>query len=1109
MAFDHVVDVTAATAIDVSSDQRVVAVAASNNLTLLRPWANFRGVDEEPVHTCSVPRGPISLRPVLKLRFNPTLALAHLFATSSSAGALAVWSLEDVDSSSKGHWEPAHILQAHNQAVSSMSWHFGNPQQLLSGSNDGKIRLWDLRVRSKSQLSISHRNLAVRDVQFRKDSGGNHFAAALNNGTVEVWDVRHPDIPEVTFQAYNAAYSVDWNPCMNNILASGIRDGYLKIWDLNQSPTDENGASTSLGNSPQSPPSSLSSISKRSTRRPIHRPLQSIETMEKPVAKVLWRPQHPYQIVTSGAKGNQLQLWNTLEPHVPLATINACDAGDSAAGFEWVDLDLSLQHVLGSSLCGTSWWRSSFDDDDEFDADFDAVEVSSISMETASVQDGSSSFQASEINQHGRNSPTTESVSSEITHTLRTSAILRAANGSGAIESEKVQRLRDQQRQRFRKYKHQHKSAGDAQKSWSALLSCSKSGKLRLRLVTQAVRPIEVFRPSGLSFSVQSELAVSSETVPPMRLNDAFLLNKPLPEGTVFPKPRAHFALLRSLTEVRSTGSVADAVLGFDAEQFVTMAKAYVVQETLAGEIDGTEGNHHSENPIARCCSINAQVADDCRSPTVAQLWRLIKLLFCPRSADQQLTETKGWNDFDLEENLRHSDIPSVEDDFAGIGDEEGAKFNHESVPLLVGQLPRSLSIASTASRTSFPPTQQSEGGDLIQETSEAKIQSDASDHSNVCLEVESKEIDTAIQFPLPNPSQSLWLSSSLTMLCKLRTDGQLPDKDFVLSPKLMKQDAEELADALIAARPIVEEEPVPPGQQKLQKKRRRQRRKQFMEYYSSLYKAQLEQYGGSDIEMHQLLLRPLLSPRKLHEADETLTLERSSSANMSYVSYSSAQSLDERRKRGRRLNGSGLGTLSFQMLPRENKEFRSRLVHDILEYHANIGDVQTCVMILLVLRDSLQPKVDDKKKQLWFCSYIDLLQRLQVYAVAARIISASKDSEVEKWYRTTSMIAEGCSNCLKVNSRNIVPADVDFKGMCNTCKSLVSRCAICEQLVRGVYVWCQGCGHAGHLEHMNEWFKTETECPTGCGHKCDLIQFQEHLVKSRSELSSSTQQPL
>ena len=41
--------------------------------------------------------------------------------------------------------------------------------------------------------------------------------------------------------------------------------------------------------------------------------------------------------------------------------------------------------------------------------------------------------------------------------------------------------------------------------------------------------------------------------------------------------------------------------------------------------------------------------------------------------------------------------------------------------------------------------------------------------------------------------------------------------------------------------------------------------------------------------------------------------------------------------------------------------------------------------------------------------------------------------------------------------------------------------------IVKGPHVWCQGCGHGGHLIHMQEWFSKRVWCPAGCGHMCEF----------------------
>ena len=47
---------------------------------------------------------------------------------------------------------------------------------------------------------------------------------------------------------------------------------------------------------------------------------------------------------------------------------------------------------------------------------------------------------------------------------------------------------------------------------------------------------------------------------------------------------------------------------------------------------------------------------------------------------------------------------------------------------------------------------------------------------------------------------------------------------------------------------------------------------------------------------------------------------------------------------------------------------------------------------------------------------------------------------------------------------------------------------------VKGVYVYCPGCGHGGHLEHALEWFAVHEFCPTGCG---KIFDFYEYMYQS------------
>ncbi|KAF8560662.1 hypothetical protein P879_03918 [Paragonimus westermani] len=55
-----------------------------------------------------------------------------------------------------------------------------------------------------------------------------------------------------------------------------------------------------------------------------------------------------------------------------------------------------------------------------------------------------------------------------------------------------------------------------------------------------------------------------------------------------------------------------------------------------------------------------------------------------------------------------------------------------------------------------------------------------------------------------------------------------------------------------------------------------------------------------------------------------------------------------------------------------------------------------------------------------------------------------------------------------------------------STAETANASCVLCHLTVRGLFVWCRGCSHGGHLEHMQEWLRRRSECPAGCGHRCE-----------------------
>ncbi|KAI9322547.1 WD40-repeat-containing domain protein [Dichotomocladium elegans] len=155
-------------------------------------------------------------------------------------------------------------------------------------------------------------------------------------------------------------------------------------------------------------------------------------------------------------------------------------------------------------------------------------------------------------------------------------------------------------------------------------------------------------------------------------------------------------------------------------------------------------------------------------------------------------------------------------------------------------------------------------------------------------------------------------------------------------------------------------------------------------------------------------------------------------------------------------------------------------VVTELLDYYTEQGDVQMCVTLYLVLQNHIT--VDDERIENWFTSYIDLLNRFKLWTTAAAVINACPIGRIRERNENATTINIACNNCFK-----LVMGTSQGAWACDKCRQLLNGCSICHQTVRGLYVWCQGCNHGGHLGHMREWFTNESLCPTGCGHSCIL----------------------
>ncbi|ORZ34773.1 WD40-repeat-containing domain protein [Catenaria anguillulae PL171] len=238
-------------------------------------------------------------------------------ATAATNGAIVIWDIQ------KPGQKLDRVINEHQRAVNRLAFHPSEPVILLSASQDSSLKLWDLRTKGPARHTFECKAEAARDVQFNPSPGAAHeFVAAFENGTVQVWDLRHTAQYERRFAAHNGlVLAVDYH-ASGRWLATGGRDKLIKVWDLKRSPDGHAAA----GGGGSGRPSTATSM----------RPTHQIQTIAS-VGRLAWRPSAAHMHLTSSAllTDYRVHVWDLARPHVPCAWFE--DHVNVATGFVWAD----------------------------------------------------------------------------------------------------------------------------------------------------------------------------------------------------------------------------------------------------------------------------------------------------------------------------------------------------------------------------------------------------------------------------------------------------------------------------------------------------------------------------------------------------------------------------------------------------------------------------------------------------------------------------------------------------------------------------------------------------------------------------------------------------
>ncbi|NEZ55198.1 hypothetical protein [Adonisia turfae] len=102
--------------------------------------------------------------------------------------------------------------------------------QLLSSSEDGTVKLWNMQGTELATIETSPERIPVLNANFSQD--GQLIVTASKNGAVKVWDTQGQLIEQSLTHHQAAVNNVSFSPNNNRYIATASDDNTAQIWDL-------------------------------------------------------------------------------------------------------------------------------------------------------------------------------------------------------------------------------------------------------------------------------------------------------------------------------------------------------------------------------------------------------------------------------------------------------------------------------------------------------------------------------------------------------------------------------------------------------------------------------------------------------------------------------------------------------------------------------------------------------------------------------------------------------------------------------------------------------------------------------------------------------------
>ncbi|VFQ67805.1 unnamed protein product [Cuscuta campestris] len=186
--------------------------------------------------------------------------------------------------------EANFIYQAHQSVVEDVSWHLKNENIFGSVGDDCQLIIWDTRTNKPQQSVLVHE----KEVNYLSFNPYNEWvvATASSDTTVGLFDMRKLSSPLHILSSHtDEVFQVEWDPNHETVLASSAGDRRVMVWDINRLGDEQ------LEGEAEDGPSEL---------------IFSHGGHKAKISDFSWNKNEPW-VISSVAEDNTLQIWQMAE----------------------------------------------------------------------------------------------------------------------------------------------------------------------------------------------------------------------------------------------------------------------------------------------------------------------------------------------------------------------------------------------------------------------------------------------------------------------------------------------------------------------------------------------------------------------------------------------------------------------------------------------------------------------------------------------------------------------------------------------------------------------------------------------------------------------------